>query len=55
MSTGLMTRIHQSRYEKESKGITARDEYYVTEFGAGFIEYVREYDASEEADAAENG
>lgn len=51
MSTGLMTRIHQSRYEKENHGIKVQDEYYVTEFGVGFIEYVREHDASEEADA----
>ena len=51
MSTGLMTRVHQSRYEKENQGINFQDEYYVTEFGVGFIEYVREYEASEEAEA----
>ena len=50
MSTGLMTRIHQTRYEKENKGIKVQDEYYVTEFGVGFIEYVREYEASAEAE-----
>lgn len=49
MSTGLMTRIHQRRYE--NMGLTLSDEYYVTEFGVSFVEYVREYDASEEADA----
>lgn len=51
MSTGLMTRIHQTRYEKENQGIKVQDEYYVTEFGVGFIEYIREYDASENAEA----
>lgn len=51
MSTGLMTRIHQSRYNKETHGMTFQDEYYVTEFGLGFIEYVREQDSVEDAEA----
>lgn len=51
MSTGLMTRIHQSRYEEKTQMINMQDEYYVTEFGIGFIEYVKEYDAILDAEA----
>ena len=50
MSTGLMTRIHQIRYKMGGESIKVQDEYYVTEFGVGFIEYVRVYDASEDAE-----
>ena len=51
MSTGLMTRIHQLRHNPEKESVKFQDEYYVTEFGSAFIEYVREYDASVEANA----
>ena len=51
MGTGLMTRIHQERHDGNSGSLVISDEYYVTEFGVGFVEYVKEYNASEEADA----
>lgn len=51
MSTGLMTRIHLERFGDNDGVLNISDEYYVTEFGAGFVEYVREHDVSEEADA----
>ncbi len=51
MSTGLMTRIHQSRFGDNDGSLKLSDEYYVTEFGVGFVDYVRDHDASEEADA----
>ena len=51
MGTGLMTRIHQERHNNKTGVLVIQDEYYVTEFGSGFIEYIREYDASEKADA----
>lgn len=53
MSTGLMTRIHQMRYNKVQSSITPQDEYYVTEFGAGFIEFVRDYDSVVESEYEE--
>lgn len=51
MSTGLMTRIHQERHDGKVGVLKISDEYYVTEYGVGFVDYVREYEASEEADA----
>lgn len=51
MSTGLMTRIHQSRFDEKTHMINMQDEYYVTEFGIGFIEYVKEYDVTLDAEA----
>lgn len=53
MSTGLMTRIHQMRYDKAQSSITPQDEYYVTEFGTGFIGFVRERDDVELAEVEE--
>ena len=47
MSTGLMTRIHQMRYDGAQSSITPQDEYYVTEFGTGFIDFVRERESVE--------
>ena len=47
MSTGLMTRIHQMRYDGAQSSITPQDEYYVTEFGMGFIDFVRERESVE--------
>lgn len=47
MSTGLMTRIHQMRYDGAQSSITPQDEYYVTEFGMGFVDFVRERDSVE--------
>lgn len=51
MSTGLMTRIHQERHDGKVGVLKISDEYYVTEYGVGFVDYVREYETSEEADA----
>ena len=51
MSTGLMTRIHQERPDGKVGVLKISDEYYVTEYGLGFGDYVREYEASEDADA----
>ena len=53
MSTGLMTRIHQMRYDKVHSSITPQDEYYVTEFGTGFIRFVRERDDVTESEYEE--
>lgn len=53
MSTGLMTRIHQMRYDGAQSSITPQDEYYVTEFGMGFIDFVRERDDMEFAEVEE--
>lgn len=47
MSTGLMTRIHQMRYDGAQSSITPQDEYYVTEFGMGFVDFVRERESVE--------
>lgn len=47
MSTGLMTRIHQMRYDGAQSSITPQDEYYVTELGMGFVDFVRERDSVE--------
>lgn len=47
MSTGLMTRIHQMRYDGAQSSITPQDEYYVTEFSMGFIDFVRERESVE--------
>lgn len=47
MSTGLMTRIHQMRYDGAQSSITPQDEYYVTEFGMGFVVFVRERESVE--------
>lgn len=53
MSTGLMTRIHQMRYDGAQSSITPQDEYYVTEFGMGFVDFVRERDDMEFAEVEE--
>lgn len=53
MSTGLMTRIHQMRYDGAQSSITPHDEYYVTEFGMGFIDFVRERDDMAESEYEE--
>lgn len=53
MSTGLMTRIHQMRYDGAQSSITPQDEYYVTEFGMGFIDFVRERESVEFAEVEE--
>lgn len=47
MSTGLMTRIHQMRYDGAQSSITPQDEYYVTEFGMGFVDFVRDRESVE--------
>ena len=53
MSTGLMTRIHQMRYDGAQSSISPQDEYYVTEFGTGFIGFVRERDSVAEGEYEE--
>ena len=53
MSTGLMTRIHQMRYDGAQSSIIPQDEYYVTEFGTGFIGFVRERDSVAEGEYEE--
>ena len=53
MSTGLMTRIHQMRYDGAQSSITPQDEYYVTEFGMGFVDFVRERESVEFAEVEE--
>lgn len=53
MSTGLMTRIHQMRYDGAQSSITPQDEYYVTEFGMGFVDFVRERDDMAESEYEE--
>ena len=40
---------------QKKKSTVFQDEYYVTEFGNAFIEYVRDYDASEDASAEQIG
>lgn len=42
LSLGVMIRISQRRYIEETKGIRITDEYYVTEYGAEFVDFVSE-------------
>ncbi len=42
LSLGVMIRISQRRYIEETKVIRITDEYYVTEYGAEFVDFVRE-------------
>lgn len=53
MSTGLMTRIHQTRPNAQTHSLLVQDEYYVTEFGSRFIGFVREYDSVTESEYEE--
>ena len=53
MSTGLMTRIHQTRHNAQTHSLLVQDEYYVTEFGTGFIGFVRERDSIVETEYVE--
>lgn len=53
MSTGLMTRIHQTRHNAQTHSLLVQDEYYVTEFGTGFIGFVRERDDVAESEYEE--
>lgn len=42
LSLGVMIRISQRRYNQEMHGMTISDEYYVTEYGVEFVDYVSE-------------
>lgn len=53
LSLGVMIRISQQRYNKETKSIIMTDEYYVTEYGAEFVDFVSEQDINQFSEGEE--
>lgn len=53
LSLGVMIRISQRRYIEETKGIRITDEYYVTEYGAEFVDFVSEQGLNQFAEGEE--
>lgn len=53
LSLGVMIRISQRRYNKETHSIRITDEYYVTEYGAEFVDFVREQDINQFTESEE--
>ena len=48
-----MIRISQRRYNKRTHGLAITDEYYVTEYGAEFVDFVSEQGLNRFAESEE--
>ena len=48
-----MIRITQRRYNQKTHGMSITDEYYVTEYGAEFVDFVSEQGVNEFSESEE--
>ena len=44
LSLGLIVRLHFERFDDKNGSLAITDEYYVTEYGAEFVNFVSEQD-----------
>lgn len=51
LSLGLIVRLHLERHDEKEGMLVVSDEYYVTEYGVEFVNFVSEQDACQFSDA----
>ena len=50
LSLGLIVRLHFERFDDKNGSLAITDEYYGTEYGAEFVNFVSEQDTNQFAD-----
>ena len=53
IGAGLMSRVPKFKVDNENGMLQYQEEYFVTQYGVEFVEYVMEQDAVEDAKAEE--